>query len=158
MFPHISSYPSMSPPSPCLHSFTQCHYGPTLTEAFIKCQLYTRDHTVEGEDTMIFDPKRSTCLWAFSSCWRTVCLLWDLSRPKTQLSNMLKKFAVWEILHYTNMKYYTQWTHADKNRNFITAKGAGFWSANILPKIIKIPASPFVHEHGNILITHLCSP
>lgn len=46
----------LSPHSPTLHSFTQCHYGPTLTEAFIKCQLYTRDHTVEGQDTMIPDP------------------------------------------------------------------------------------------------------
>lgn len=52
----------MSPPSPSLYSFTQYHYGLMLTEAFIKCQLYTRDHTVEGEDTMISDPKRSTCL------------------------------------------------------------------------------------------------
>ncbi len=42
--------------SPSLYSFTQCHYGPMLTEAFIKCQLYTRDHTVEGQDTMISDP------------------------------------------------------------------------------------------------------
>lgn len=67
------SGPPLSPHSPSLHSFTQCHYGPTLTEAFIKCQLYTRDHTVEGQDTMIPDPKRSTCLWAFSFCWRTAC-------------------------------------------------------------------------------------
>lgn len=79
-FPHMSPTPSISPHSPSLHSFTQCHNGPMLTEAFIKCQLYTRDHTVEGQNTMISDPKRSTCLWAFSSCWSTVCLLWGLSR------------------------------------------------------------------------------
>lgn len=75
MFPQIYLVPPSSPPSPSRHSFTHCHYGPMLTEAFIKCQLYTRDHTVEGEDTMISDPKRSTCLWAFSSCWRTDGLL-----------------------------------------------------------------------------------
>lgn len=51
--PHISPFPPLFTPP---HSFTQCHYGPMLTEAFIKCQLYTRDHTVEGQDTMISDP------------------------------------------------------------------------------------------------------
>lgn len=65
---------SINPQCPCftpfLFSSPQYHYGPALTEAFIKCQLYTRDHTVVGEDTMISDPKRSDCLWAFSFCWR----------------------------------------------------------------------------------------
>lgn len=65
MLPHNSPYPFILPRPPCLHSFYQCHCGPMLTEAFIKCQLYTGDHTVEGKDTMISDPKRSTC---FSSC------------------------------------------------------------------------------------------
>lgn len=74
-FPIFLPFPPFLSPIPPVHSFTQCHYGPTLTEAFIKCQLYTRDHTVEGQDTMISDPQRSTCLWAFSSCWRTVCQL-----------------------------------------------------------------------------------
>lgn len=74
----VNMCPKICPVPPCfilfhsLYSFIQCHYGPVLTEAFIKCQLYTRDHTVEGEETMIFDPKRSTCLWALSACWRTV--------------------------------------------------------------------------------------
>lgn len=75
---HVSQKLSCSPyfiPFHSFHSFTLCHYGPMLIEAFIKCQLYTRDHTVEGEDTMISDPKRSTCLWPFKSCWREVCLL-----------------------------------------------------------------------------------
>lgn len=62
MFSLFFTLAPISPPSPSLYSFTQCHYGLMLTEAFIKCQLYTRDHTVEGEDTMISDPKRSTCL------------------------------------------------------------------------------------------------
>lgn len=79
---HISSYifysltlstvfsvtsPLPPPSPPAAHSFSRCHYGPTLTQAFIKCQLYTRDHTVEGQDTMIPDPERSACLWAFNS-------------------------------------------------------------------------------------------
>lgn len=52
--------------------------APTLTEAFIKCQLYTRDHTVEGENTMISDPRRSKCFLALSSC-KAVCLLQDMT-------------------------------------------------------------------------------
>lgn len=64
----VFSATSLPPPSPpAAHSFSCCHYGPTLTQAFIKCQLYTRDHTTEERDTMIPDPKRSACLWAFSS-------------------------------------------------------------------------------------------
>lgn len=75
MFPQNSLIHLLHRLSPSCHSFTQCYYGLMLMEAFIKCQLYTRDHTVEGEDTMISDPKRSTCLWAFSACWGTDCLL-----------------------------------------------------------------------------------
>lgn len=67
----------ISPLPPLSILSTQCHNGPTLMEAFIKCQLYTRDHTV---DTAISDPKRSMCLWPFSSCWRTVCQLCGLRR------------------------------------------------------------------------------
>lgn len=77
MCPEICPVPPCFIPFHSLHSFIQCHYGPVLTEAFIKCQLYTRDHTVEGEETMISDPKRSTCWWALSSCWRTVCIQKD---------------------------------------------------------------------------------
>lgn len=65
--PYLSLPPPFFTQSPSPYSFTLCHYGPTLTEAFIKCQLYTGDHTAEAQDTMISDPQRSTCLWAFSS-------------------------------------------------------------------------------------------
>lgn len=94
----LISLPFLPLPPP-LHSSTQCHNGPTLMEAFIKCQLYTRDHTV---DTVISDPKRSTCLWPFSSCWRAVCLIcgcgrlfkdfWPKAEQKNNLSKCVKKW------------------------------------------------------------------
>lgn len=75
---HFTLFHPAPPPPPSLFFLPSAIMAPTLTEAFIKCQLYTGDHTVEEQDTMISWPLKVNMLMGIVG--PTVCQLWGLSR------------------------------------------------------------------------------